>query len=95
MAPGTEEIGLSYTITCPLCGERDLNEFRFGNEDRGPAPSHEGLTREDYINKVLMHETKAGPQLEWWCHSYGCGSWITIWRDTLTGRQVDKPKALI
>jgi sarcosine oxidase subunit delta len=94
MAPGIKEVGLSYTITCPICGERDLSEFRFGNEDQGPGPGHEGLTREVYVNEVLMRATQAGPQKEWWCHSDGCGAWITIWRDTLTGRQADEPEAL-
>jgi sarcosine oxidase subunit delta len=81
---------MSFTITCPICGKRDLSEFRFGNEDRGPGPAHEGLTQQAYVDQVLMHETSAGAQKEWWCHRDGCGSWITVWRNTLTGRETDE-----
>lgn len=81
---------MSFTITCPICGKRDLYEFRFGNEDRGPSPDHDGLTLDEYSQNVQMHEAVAGPQKEWWCHKDGCGVWFTIWRNTLTGRETDE-----
>ena len=81
---------MSYTITCPICGKRDLYEFRFGNEDRGPDPDQGGLTHRAYSEALQMHKATAGPQKEWWCHTKGCGVWFTIWRDTLTGREVAK-----
>ncbi len=82
---------MSYTITCPVCGKRDLCEFRFGNEDHGPIPDPDQLNHTNYVNTILMQKTEAGPQKEWWCHSSGCGSWFTIWRNTLTGRETDEP----
>jgi len=72
---------MSYTITCPICGKRDLYEFSFGNEDRGPAPDQEGLTPRTYSDAV---------QKEWWYHRDGCGVWFTIWRNTLTGRETSE-----
>ncbi len=86
---------MSYTITCPVCGKRDSGEFRFGNEDRGPIRDQDKLDHMAYVNKVIMQTTKAGPQKEWWCHAYGCGSWFTIFRDTLTGREVDEKGVVI
>jgi len=83
---------MSFTITCPVCGKRDLYEFRFGNEDRGPAPDHEGLTPEIYSERVHAHVNTAGPQKEWWCHKGGCGVWFTVWRDTATNREVKDPE---
>lgn len=81
---------MSYIITCPICGKRDLYEFRFGNEDRGPAPKQERLTQEKYVQQVIMHAAVVGPQKEWWCHSSGCGTWFTTFRDTTTGRETDE-----
>ncbi len=80
---------MSYTITCPVCGKRDLSEFRFGNEDHGPLADPDRMSAEEYVNGALMRQTAAGPQKEWWCHSAGCGSWFTTWRNTLTGRETD------
>jgi len=83
---------VSFTITCPICGRRDLYEFRFGNEDQGAPPDQDGLTREAYTDYVHHREAVAGPQKEWWCHRLGCGIWFTVWRDTLTGREVEAPE---
>ena len=85
---------MSFTITCPVCGKRDLYEFRFGNEDRGPAPDQEGISSETYVQDVIMHKATAGVQKEWWCHRDGCGVWFTTWRDTTTGRETDENGAV-
>ena len=82
---------MSFTITCPICGRRDLYEFRFGGEVRGPRPDEEGLTPEAYAQYVHMRTNAGGPQNEWWFHRDGCGRWFTIWRDTLTNREVKMP----
>lgn len=82
---------MSFTITCPICGRRDLYEFRFGGEERGPRPDVEGITPEAHCQYVHMRTNAGGPQKEWWYHRDGCGSWFTVWRDTLTNREVKKP----
>ena len=81
---------MSFTITCPICGKRDLYEFRFGGEVRGPRPEEEGLTPEAYSQFVHMRTNSGGPQKEWWYHRDGCSTWFTVWRDTLTNREVKK-----
>ncbi len=86
---------MSYTITCPVCGQRDLGEFRFGNEDKGPVKDQSKMDHKEYIDQVIMLTTTAGPQKEWWCHTHGCGSWFTIFRDTLTGRQTNEKGGVI
>jgi len=82
---------MSFTITCPICGKRDLYEFRFGGEVRGPRPDEEGLTPEAYCQFVHMRTNAGGPEKEWWYHKDGCATWFTIWRDTLTNREVKRP----
>ena len=79
---------MSYTVTCPICGRRDLYEFRFGGEVRGPRPSEQGLTPRAFCEWSHMRDNKPGVQEEWWCHRDGCGSWFTVRRDTLTMREV-------
>ena len=81
---------MSFTITCPICGKRDLYEFRFGGEVRGPRPEEEGLTPEAYSQFVHMQTNPGGPQKEWWYHRDGCATWFTVWRNTLTNREVKK-----
>ena len=83
---------MSYTITCPICGRRDLYEFRFGGEVRGPRPDEEGLEADAFSNWVHRCDNRSGPQKEWWYHRDGCGSWFTVWRDTLTNREVAAPE---
>lgn len=81
---------MSFTITCPICGRRDLYEFRFGGEARGPRPEAAGLTPEAYAQFVHMRTNRGGPQEEWWYHRDGCATWFTVWRDTRTNREVKK-----
>jgi sarcosine oxidase subunit delta len=83
---------MSYTITCPICGRRDLYEFRFGGEARGPRPAEEGLDAAAFSDWFHRHDNRTGPQQEWWYHRDGCGSWFMAWRDTLTNREVDAPE---
>lgn len=78
---------MSYTITCPICGRRNLYEFKFGGECRGPRPDERELTPEKWADWAYMHDNANGPQQEWWYHRDGCGIWFTAWRDTLTIRE--------
>ena len=81
---------MSHTITCPVCGKRELGEFRFGNENRGPVTGQSQMSLAQYLEKVTMTITRAGVQEEWWCHVQGCGSWFTTHRNTLTGKETDQ-----
>lgn len=84
---------MSYTIICPICGKRDAYEFKFGGEVKGPRPEEEGLTPKARVDWVHMNDNPGGASNEWWYHRDGCGSWFTIWRDTLTNRQLPDPEA--
>jgi sarcosine oxidase subunit delta len=80
---------MSFTLSCPICGRRNVSEFRFGGEDKGPRPAEEALAATAaWLDYVHLHANPAGPQKEWWYHRDGCGSWFSIWRDTTTNLEI-------
>lgn len=78
---------MSFRLTCPVCGPRDVGEFGYqGEVTRRPRerPSLRELT--DY---VYFRDNRAGPQREWWHHRLGCGLWFIARRDTRTNEVLE------
>jgi len=73
---------MSYVLTCPNCGPREVTDFGFGGE-LNPRPKEKPSLRElgeyNYFRKNV-----AGVQREWWVHRSGCGDWFIAERDTRT-----------
>jgi sarcosine oxidase subunit delta len=73
---------LSYVLTCPNCGTREVTDFAFGGE-LNPRPKERPSLRElgeyNYFRRNV-----AGVQQEWWLHRSGCGEWFVAERDTRT-----------
>src|SRR5438132_9346046 len=77
---------MSFLLTCPNCGPRDVNEFAYTGEVtvRPKArPDLRGLT--DY---VYFRRNVAGVQREWWYHRFGCELWFLADRDTRTNEVI-------
>ena len=71
-------------ITCPYCGERDLQEFTYlGADIKRPDPNAPNAENA-FFDYVYMRENPAGPFAELWYHSGGCRSWLRVLRDTRT-----------
>ena len=73
---------MSYVLTCPYCGPREVTDFGFGGElNPRPkaAPSLRELGEYNYFR-----DNVAGVQQEWWLHRSGCGEWFIAERDTRT-----------
>ena len=73
---------MSYVLTCPNCGPREVTDFGYGGElNPRPreAPSLRELGEYNYFRKNV-----AGVQREWWNHRSGCGDWFVAERDTRT-----------
>ncbi len=70
-------------ITCPTCGRRPVDEYRFGGELRITPDwiSDPALRDVDY---VWMSDNIEGVTTERWFHSAGCRRWLTLRRDTTT-----------
>ena len=79
---------MTFRLTCPVCGKRDVYEFTFGGQERGPRPEQEGLSAEEHFRWVQFRMIPGGPQEEWWYHGRGCGVWFRTTRDPGTNREV-------
>lgn len=62
---------MSFLLTCPNCGPRDVAEFRYGGQLHDPAARKPG----EPVGNL------AGPQRERWYHRFGCRRWLVAERD--------------
>ena len=60
---------MSFLISCPNCGPRDVNEFRYGGQFALTGGTGANLP---------------GPQRERWYHRFGCRRWLMAQRDVRT-----------
>jgi heterotetrameric sarcosine oxidase delta subunit len=73
---------VSFVLTCPNCGPREVTDFACGGEatPRPTArPSFRELNAYNYFRRNV-----AGVQREWWYHRSGCREWFLAARDTRT-----------
>jgi heterotetrameric sarcosine oxidase delta subunit len=85
---------LSFVLTCPFCGVREVADFAFGGEVTArprEQPSLRELSQYNYFRRNV-----AGVQREWWYHRSGCRTWFQADRDTRTNEvlQVGLPGQL-
>ena len=77
-----QSASVSYVLTCPNCGPREVTDFAFGGEvSRRPRerPTLRELGAYNYFRRNV-----AGVQREWWHHRSGCREWFLAERDTRT-----------
>jgi sarcosine oxidase subunit delta len=88
---------MSFLLTCPNCGVREVTDFGYGGEVSPrpkEKPSHRELNTYNYFRRNV-----AGVQREWWVHRSGCRAWFLAERDTRTNevkwtaRPEDAPQA--
>ncbi len=73
---------MSFLLTCPNCGVREVTDFGFGGEIGSrpeSKPSRRDLNAYNYFRRNV-----AGRQREWWFHRSGCRAWFVAERDTTT-----------
>jgi len=70
-------------LRCPHCGVRDEPEFTFGGPSHVTRPDG-GVTDAAWAEYLFGRDNPKGLHLERWCHSYGCGRWFNVARDTVT-----------
>jgi sarcosine oxidase subunit delta len=65
---------MSFLLTCPNCGPRDVHEFRYGGQILPPSPP----------GTIAAGGNLPGPQRERWYHRLGCRKWLVAERDVRT-----------
>src|SRR6201989_1059833 len=73
---------MSYLLTCPNCGVREVNDSASGGEVSS-RPKQRPTFRELNTYNYFRRNT-AGVQREWWFHRSGCRAWFIAERDTTT-----------
>lgn len=69
-------------IPCPNCGARHENEFAYGGDASKRPP--DTSAQDDWHDFVYERGNPSGVIEEFWHHSYGCGQWVRLKRDTRT-----------
>ena len=73
---------MSFLLTCPLCGPREVTEFRYGGEIQvRPQP---GSTVAEWSGYLYDRVNVAGVERAWWFHRAACRRWFQAERDTRT-----------
>jgi heterotetrameric sarcosine oxidase delta subunit len=72
-------------IECPWCGTRDEPEFTYGGESHIARPPPD-CSDETWASYLFFRSNPKGRHAERWCHSFGCGQWFNVLRDTVTHR---------
>ena len=70
------------TMTCPLNGPRNIEEFAWGGEVSVP-PDADAAPDEEWADYLFSQANKAGLVREWWLH-VPSGYWFVAERNTIT-----------
>ncbi|MBL8323348.1 MAG: sarcosine oxidase subunit delta [Rubrivivax sp.] len=70
-------------LRCPWCGERAASEFHCGGTTGITRPP---LACDDstWSRYLFFRTNPKGGHGERWRHTFGCGMWFNVWRDTVT-----------
>jgi len=70
-------------IPCPFCGLRDEPEFTFGGPSHVTRPSPQ-VSDSEWAAYLFNRDNPKGIHCERWLHSFGCGRWFNVARNTVT-----------
>ncbi|MDO7835591.1 sarcosine oxidase subunit delta [Sphingobium sp. HBC34] len=72
-------------LSCPFCGPRDEREFHCGGQShiQRPGPA-EAVSDASWGSYLFDRINPRGHHAERWHHSFGCGRWFNVLRDTTT-----------
>ncbi|HEY0523856.1 MAG TPA: sarcosine oxidase subunit delta [Stellaceae bacterium] len=74
-------------ITCPHCGSRPENEFRYAGEAHIARPANpSALDDEAWADFLYMRSNPKGVHLERWRHTHGCARFFNCVRHTVSDR---------
>jgi heterotetrameric sarcosine oxidase delta subunit len=70
-------------IPCPHCGPRNHDEFAYAG-DAGLTPPAPDAPLADWSAYIYIRDNPRSAHRELWRHSYGCGAYLVVERDTRT-----------
>jgi sarcosine oxidase, subunit delta len=70
-------------LRCPWCGERPESEFHCGGTTAIARPPL-SCSDDEWAAYLFLRENPKGEHAERWRHTYGCGMWFNVLRDTAT-----------
>ena len=70
-------------IPCPHCGPRNHDEFAYAG-DAGVRPPTPDAPLGEWSATTYMRENPRGRHQELWRHSFGCGAYLVVERNTRT-----------
>ena len=68
-------------IPCPHCGDRNHDEFVYAGAAVGAPPAPDAPLA-DWNAWVYSRENPRGLNRELWRHTFGCGAYLVVARDT-------------
>jgi methylglutamate dehydrogenase subunit B len=71
-------------LPCPLCGERDYTEFRYGGDAGKRRPLDTTTDLKAWHDYVFLFDNPKGLHQEFWQHLFGCRQWLIVERNTAT-----------
>ena len=77
---------MSFLVSCPYCGPRDVGEFGFGGEKLSRPSDPDRLSAAEWAHYAYDRENVDGLQIEWWYHRMGCRRFIKVERHTDTNQ---------
>ncbi len=69
-------------LHCPLCGPRAESEFHCGGTTAIARPPL-NCSDEAWGAYLYFRDNPKGDHAERWRHTYGCGQWFNVLRDTV------------
>jgi sarcosine oxidase subunit delta len=70
-------------LTCPLCGERGIEEFAYHGDATLQRPAADAPA-EHWVDYVYLRQNPAGAHSELWYHAAACRQFLRVQRDTRT-----------
>jgi len=71
-------------LNCPWCGVRDEPEFVCGGTAQIVARPGVACGDQEWGEYLFFRENPKGLHGERWRHTYGCGQWFNLVRNTIT-----------
>jgi sarcosine oxidase, subunit delta len=70
-------------LSCPWCGPRPENEFSCGGTTAIVRPALD-CSDDVWAHYLFFRDNPKGEHAERWRHTFGCGQWFNVLRDTVS-----------